>query len=347
MKITIYLLKNLLVHLILMKKILGIGNALVDIIIMLTSDTILNYFKLPKGSMQLVDAASAITIEKACNKLNKIMASGGSAANTIHGLAHLGVSTAFLGTIGNDEMGNFFHDDLKSAGIIPVLSRINTETGRAISLVSPDSERTFATFLGAASQIAEDQLKTNIFQEYDILYLEGYLVQQSVFMEAAIKKARAHNMLIVLDLASYNIVEAHIDFLKEIVEKYIDIIFANEEEAFAYTGKNNPIDALNQLAAVTQIAVVKTGEKGSMVQKDNNIYQIGVTRAKSIDTTGAGDLYAAGFLYGYIQGLSLQKCGTIGALLAANVIENLGAKIHSARWNEIKNEITRIVQQSE
>ena len=113
--------------------------------------------------MQLVDAASAITIEKACNKLNKIMASGGSAANTIHGLAHLGVSTAFLGTIGNDEMGNFFHDDLKSAGIIPVLSRINTETGRAISLVSPDSERTFATFLGAASQIVKIT-KNNIFQ---------------------------------------------------------------------------------------------------------------------------------------------------------------------------------------
>ncbi len=330
-----------------MKKVLGIGNALVDIIIMLTSDTILNYFKLPKGSMQLVDASTAITIEKACNKLNKIMASGGSAANTIHGLAHLGVSTAFMGTIGNDETGNFFYNDLKNAAIVPVLSKINVETGRAISLVSPDSERTFATFLGAASQISEDQIKDEIFQDYDILYLEGYLVQQKSLMETAIKMAHNHNMLIALDLASYNIVEANIDFLKEIIEKYIDIIFANEEEAIAYTGNKEPLDALHQLAAVTQIAVVKTGEKGSLVQKDKNIYQIGATKVKSIDTTGAGDLYASGFLYGYIKGLSLRKCGAIGALLAGNVIENLGAKIQSSRWETIRRKITEIENQLE
>lgn len=344
MKLTIYLWKKLIHHPFVMKKVLGIGNALVDIIIMLTSDTILNYFKLPKGSMQLVDAASAITIEKACNKLNKIMASGGSAANTIHGLAHLGVSTAFMGTIGNDDMGNFFYNDLKNAGIIPLLSKINTETGRAISLVSPDSERTFATFLGAASQITELQLKTEIFKDYDILYLEGYLVQQRTFFEAALKKARDHNMQTVLDLASYNVVEANIDFLKEIVGQYIDIIFANEDEASAFTGKKDPLEALHQLADVAKIAIVKTGEKGSFVQKDNNVHQIGVIKAKSIDTTGAGDLYAAGFLYGYIQGFSLEKCGAIGALLAGNVIENLGAKIQPSRWDEIQREITRIQQ---
>ncbi len=344
MKLTIYLWKKLIHHPFVMKKVLGIGNALVDIIIMLTSDTILNYFKLPKGSMQLVDAASAITIEKACNKLNKIMASGGSAANTIHGLAHLGVSTAFMGTIGNDDMGNFFYNDLKNAGIIPLLSKINTETGRAISLVSPDSERTFATFLGAASQITELQLKTEIFKNYDILYLEGYLVQQRTFFEAALKKARDHNMQTVLDLASYNVVEANIDFLKEIVGQYIDIIFANEDEASAFTGKKDPLEALHQLADVAKIAIVKTGEKGSFVQKDNNVHQIGVIKAKSIDTTGAGDLYAAGFLYGYIQGFSLEKCGAIGALLAGNVIENLGAKIQPSRWDEIQREITRIQQ---
>jgi sugar/nucleoside kinase (ribokinase family) len=330
-----------------MKRVLGIGNALVDMIIMLTSDAILNYFKLPKGSMQLVDATSAITIEKACSKLNKIMASGGSAANTIHGLSHLGVSTAFLGTIGNDDMGNFFYNDLKNAGILPLLSKINIDTGRAISLVSPDSERTFATFLGAASQISESQLKNEIFKEYDILYLEGYLVQQKPFIEAAIKKARDHNMLVVLDLASYNVVESNVDFLKEIVDQYIDIIFANEEEASAYTGKKDPLEALHQLASVTQIAIVKTGEKGSFVQKDNHVYQIGVIKARAIDTTGAGDLYAAGFLYGYIHGLSLQKCGAIGALLAGNVIENLGAKIQNSRWNEIQCEIKKIQQQSE
>jgi sugar/nucleoside kinase (ribokinase family) len=318
-----------------MKKVLGIGNALVDIIIKLNSDNILKDFYLPKGSMQLVDAATALNVEKACSSLNRSMASGGSAANTIHGLARLGIETGFIGTVGRDETGQFFHDDMIQAGIRPILSFSSTQTGRAISLVSPDSERTFATFLGAAVEISENNLVDDYFKDYNILHLEGYLAPLHILMESAMKKAKKLQIQVSLDLSSYNVVESNLDFLNHIIANYVDIVFANEEEARAFTGLEDPMDALHKIAQLSEIAVVKIGKKGSLVQHSKKVYTIGITPAKSIDTTGAGDLYAAGFLFGLIKGLPFEKCGNIGALLAANVIEELGAKISTNRWEKI------------
>jgi len=318
-----------------MEQVLGIGNALVDIIIKLNNDNLLRDFYLPKGSMQLVDAATATNIEKACADLNRSMASGGSAANAIHGLARLGVNTGFIGTVGRDEFGKFFYNDMFRAGINPVLSLSHTETGRAISLVSMDSERTFATFLGAAVEISEKDLQNISFNDYDILHVEGYLAPLQLLFETAMIKAKQMHMKVSLDLASYNVVESNLGFLQKIMAAYVDIVFANEEEAKAYTGSADPLDALHELARFADIAVVKTGRKGSLIQQGNNVYPIGITTAKSVDTTGAGDLYAAGFLFGLIKGYSLEKCGNIGALLAANVIEEPGAKINETRWETI------------
>jgi len=318
-----------------MEQVLGIGNALVDIIIKLNNDNLLRDFYLPKGSMQLVDAATATNIEKACADLNRSMASGGSAANAIHGLARLGVNTGFIGTVGRDEFGKFFYNDMFRAGINPVLSLSHTETGRAISLVSMDSERTFATFLGAAVEISEKDLQNISFNDYDILHVEGYLAPLQLLFETAMIKAKQMHMKVSLDLASYNVVESNLGFLQKIMAAYVDIVFANEEEAKAYTGNEDPLDALHELARFADIAVVKTGRKGSLIQQGNNVYPIGITPAKSVDTTGAGDLYAAGFLFGLIKGFSLEKCGSIGALLAANVIEEPGAKISETRWETI------------
>jgi len=319
-----------------MRKVLGIGNALVDIIIKLNSDGILENFYLPKGSMQLVDAATAINIENACNSLSRSMASGGSAANTIHGLSKLGITTGFIGAVGQDEMGRFFHDDMVQAGTKPFLSFSQTQTGRAISLVSPDSERTFATFLGAAVEISLNNLDDTCFKGHNMLHLEGYLAPLQSLMETAMIKAKQFGMQVSLDLASYNVVESNLDFLQKIVAKYVDIVFANEEEAKAFTGLANPVDALHELAKISKIAVVKIGKKGSLVQHGNEVHTVGITPAKSIDTTGAGDLYAAGFLFGLIKGLPLGKCGDVGALLAANVIEELGAKISDIRWEKVQ-----------
>jgi len=325
-----------------MLKILGVGNALVDIIIKLNNDTTLDRFGLPRGSMQLVDASTVLAIEKECADMQRSMASGGSAANTIYGLSRLGISTGFMGTVGQDDTGKFFHHDLVQSGITPYLSFSQTQTGRAISLVSPDSERTFATFLGAAVELSPDHLLDSYFQDFGLLHIEGYLAPLRALMETAMKKAQQYGLQISLDLASYNVVENCLDFLKEIISSYVDIVFANEAEAKALTGLPEPVDSLHEIARLCKIAVVKIGEKGSLIQRGNEVYSVGIKPANCLDTTGAGDLYAAGFLYGLSHEMPLESCGRIGALLAANVIEDLGAKISDSRWEKIKKAIEKI-----
>jgi sugar/nucleoside kinase (ribokinase family) len=325
-----------------MRKILGLGNALVDIIIKLDNDRILDRFALPKGSMQLVDAETALDIEKECAEMKRSMASGGSAANTIHGLSRLGISTGFIGTVGQDEVGRFFYKDMVQAGITPFLSSSQTQTGRAISLVSPDGERTFATFLGAAVELLAENLLDAYFNDFDLLHIEGYLAPFHTLTETTMKKARKKGMQVSLDLASYNVVETNLDFLKEMISTYADIVFANESEARVFTGLMNPVDSLHEIARICKVAVVKIGEKGSFIQRGNEVHSIGIIPAKCLDTTGAGDLYAAGFLYGMNHELPLEKCGHIGAILAANVIEELGAKISDSRWEKIKQAIEKI-----
>jgi sugar/nucleoside kinase (ribokinase family) len=318
-----------------MARVLGIGNALVDVLIRLENDDLLKELGLLKGSMQLVDRDFKNLVFSKTDHLSKVQASGGSAANTIHGLASLGVETAYIGKIGNDELGNFFMNDLKNNHIKPLLKHSTTETGVASTFITPDTERTFGTYLGAAVEVGPDDLEDSLFAGYNFLHIEGYLVFNTSLVEAILKLAKAKNMTISLDLASFNVVEANLDFLKKITGTYVDIVFANEEEAKAFTGKS-PEKALTEIADICNIAVVKTGKQGSMVKQGGEMYRIGAISAKVIDTTGAGDLYAAGFLYGLTKGLSLAQCGHIGALLAGKVIETIGAKIPSDVWNDIK-----------
>jgi sugar/nucleoside kinase (ribokinase family) len=264
-----------------------------------------------------------------------VKASGGSAANTIHGLAELDIKTGFIGKVGDDMLGKFFKEDLKRAGIEPILFYGRSGTGVAVTLISPDSERTFAVYLGAAMEQSPEDISSELFQAYEYFHIEGYLVQNHELIETALKIAKKKNIKISLDLASYNVVEENIEFLKLIIPDYVDIIFANEEEAKAFTGKG-PQEALAELAEITEIAVVKTGEKGSFIKRGEEFYMIGIIDVDSVDTTGAGDLYAAGFLYGLIRKLSLRESGDLGALLSGKVIENIGGKINRDIWDEIK-----------
>jgi len=321
-----------------MAKVLGIGNALVDALNKLKSDDLLKELGLPKGSMQLVDAETSANIQKKSEDLEKEMASGGSAANTIHGLANLGVETAFIGTVGNDDIGNFFINDLKKSGIKPLLNISSTPSGLANAMISPDGERTFGTFLGAAIELATKDLKPEQFAGNDLLHVEGYLVLNHDLLEGILKMAKDNGLEISLDLASYNVVEDNLEFLKEMVEQYVDIVFANEEEAKAFTGME-PEDALNELAKVTKVAVVKVGSKGSMIKTNNETTYIDVEPTEVVDTTGAGDLYAAGFLYGYVNNMSDDQSGKIGAMLASKVIADYGAKLNEDDWAEIKSKI--------
>ena len=307
-----------------MKKILGIGSALVDILTQVPNEQILEKLNLPKGSMTYVDAQTSIEIGKKLAHLGNQMASGGSAANTMSGLAQLGIEAGFLSKIGNDEIGGF----------LPLMLKSETPSGRVQALVTPDGERTFATCLGAAAEMCAADIKPELFEGWDIFYVEGYLVANPDMLKKAIGTAKAKGLKIAIDLASYNVVEESRDFLIDLINNYVDIVFANEQEAFALTGLE-PQEALRFIASKVQIAVVKVGAKGAFVQRGEEVVTVPPLKADVVDTTGAGDMWAAGFLAGLVKDEPLEKCGMMGAILAANIIEVMGAKMDAARWEKI------------
>jgi sugar/nucleoside kinase (ribokinase family) len=314
------------------KSILGIGNALIDVLINITDDTVLQKFKLPKGSMTLVDAVLSAEIKKEAKNHNNTIQTGGSAANTVHGIAKLGGKCGYIGKISDDEFGNFYLEDFKKDQINTHFFYSGTGTGHATGLISPDSERTFGTYLGAAMELTAEEMTPDIFKDYGIMHIEGYLVQNHALIEAAMKTAKENGLLVSIDMASFNIVEQNLDFLHQIIRKYVDIVFANEEEALALTGKN-PHEALPTIAGMCSIAIVKLGAQGSVIQTGNRVVKIEAIPAKSIDSTGAGDIYAAGFLYALANNFDLEVAGEIGSLLAGKVVEVMGAKIPAETWD--------------
>ena len=324
-----------------MKKVLGIGNALVDIMISVESDAILDMLGLPKGSMQLVNMERSNAIIEALKNYKWSRSAGGSVANMIHGLAKLDAPAGYIGSIGEDEMGGHFVKDMINAGVEPHMIHSSSETGRVVALVTPDSERTFATFLGSSGELSAEMISSFNFRNYDYLMIEGYLVQNHDLVIKTAQKGKENGLIVAIDLASYNVVEANLDFLRTTIKKYIDIVFANEEEARAFTGKE-PGEALKEIGTLCEIAVVKTGGKGSLIKRGKEIEKIGVIPVIPVDTTGAGDLYAAGFLYGLINDLPIRKCGELGALLAGNVIEFMGSKMSNDRWQKIRDDISSI-----
>lgn len=322
-------------------KIIGLGNALVDVLIRLKDEKILHDHSLPRGSMTLVDREMSGLLDAKTVGLEKTMASGGSAANTIHGLANLGIVTSYLGKIGQDDLGRFFKQDMLNAGIFPVLFQSSNDTGRVMAFISPDSERTMATYLGAAVELSEDDITEDIFTGYDYLYIEGYLISNTLLFLKAIRLAGEMGLKVVVDLASFNIVEQYKEiFLTEVLKK-VHIIFANEEEAKALTGLP-PEEAVNEIAKMCNIAVVKTGANGSLIRQGQELIHVPARKVQSIDTTGAGDSYAAGFLYGQTRSMGLEKSGQIGTLLASHVIRVIGPKLDNASWSKIREEIGKI-----
>ncbi len=325
-----------------MSSVLGLGNALVDILARITDDSMLDELKLPKGSMQLIDDKGVELIYNKAGHLITDKASGGSAANTINGLANLGIKAGFIGKIGSDKMGDFFKSDLESSNIEPFLLKGKNSSGTSTVLISPDSERTLATFLGAAIELTATDLKKEMFEGYTYFHVEGYLVQNYELVETALKMAKEAGLTTSLDLASYNVVEDNLEFLKKITKEYVDIIFANEEEAKAFTGMEE-YDALEEISKYADISIVKLGKKGSLVKYKGNVVNVGVIPADSIDTTGAGDLYAAGFLYGMVNNLSPKQCAEIGSVTSGNVIEVIGPKMNDDRWDKIRSNVAAIM----
>ena len=205
------------------KSIIGIGNALMDIVVKLPNDDILQKNNLPKGGMILVNSATSNDINAQTSNFERNLVPGGSAANTIDGLANLGVETAFVGKVGNDQLGEKYAQGLSTIGVNPQLFKSETQTGVAMALVSTDSERTFATYLGAAVELTADDITIDLFRDFDYAYIEGYLVQNHDLVRKVAEMARKAGLTTALDLASFNVVEENLDFLKEIIKEHVDI----------------------------------------------------------------------------------------------------------------------------
>lgn len=319
-------------------KVLGMGNALVDVLALIENDSLLTQLELPKGSMQLIDAAKKEALHKAMEDKEKFLASGGSASNTITGIAKLGVNTGFIGRVGKDFFGNYYKEDLEKYNVKSLLRICNEDSGVATTFVSKDGQRTFGTYLGAAAGLTAEDLKTEDFVGYNYFYIEGYLVQNLDLIRKAVALAHENGAKVVLDMASYNVVEASKDFLLEIIPQYVDILFANEEEAKALCNAE-PEKALDVIADMVEIAIVKIGEKGSWIKRSEEKVFVPALKVDCMDTTGAGDLYASGFLYGLINSKSLKESGEIGTLLAGNVIQVMGPKMNDDKWNELISSI--------
>ena len=318
-----------------MKKILGMGNALVDILTQIPDDSILEQLHLPKGTMHHVDAETSLKIGEFLKQYGSEMAAGGSTANTMSGAAKLGITTGYIGKVGRDERGRFFEKAMTETHVKPFMLTTDTPTGCAEAIISKDGERTFATYLGAALELCADDIKPELFDSWDIFYVEGYLISNRELLNKALPMAKAKGMKIALDMASFNVVRENQEYMQQIAKDYLDILFANQDEAREFSGKEQPKEALQFMASLCDIAVVKVGAEGSFVQQGDQVVRINPIPAKVIDTTGAGDLWASGFMAGLVQGKSLEQCGLMGATLAANIIEVIGAKMDEKRWQKI------------
>ena len=319
-------------------RVLGIGNALVDALVQVQDEALLTEMNLPKGSMQLIDTAG---YEAVCRRLSQMevkRATGGSAANTVLALAHLGAAPGIIGRVSEDDNGHFFADNCKKNGIETYLLPSELPTGVASTFITPDGQRTFATFLGAAATLHADDLRPEWLEGYAYLYIEGYLVQDHDLICRAVEMAHAAGLKVCLDLASYNIVEAEHEFFSYLLD-HTDIVFANEEEALAFTGKA-PREALDELAQRCEVAVVKTGKKGAMARCGAEFAEAPAeTVAQVLDTTAAGDFFAAGFLYRHAQGAPLAACLESGGALAGAVIQVVGTQLADQTWAALRERL--------
>lgn len=301
------------------------------------NDEILDRLHLNKGGMDMIDAQRKREILEVISEMPQTLATGGSTSNTIHGLARLGATAGYIGKVGNDEMGRLFRQECERFGVIPHLIESDEDTGVAITFISPNAERTFATYLGAAATMQPKQVDENIFDNYDLIHIEGYLIFNHDLILDVCQKAKAHGLQISMDMASYNLIESNLDFVKMLLRDYVDIIFANEEEAKAFTGVEQ-IEALHKLSEDCAIAIVKVGKDGSYIKMNDEVTAIAPVDAQRIDTTGAGDIYASGFLYGLVNDYSALKAGNLASYLSSRLIEYVGAKLPDEEWLKIKKE---------
>jgi sugar/nucleoside kinase (ribokinase family) len=309
--------------------VVGIGNAIVDVLAR-TDDALVRREALAKGTMALVDAGRAEAIYAAMPA--GIEKSGGSAANTIAGIASLGGKGAFIGKVRDDELGAVFVHDLKSLGV-----RFETKaatsgppTARCLILVTPDAQRTMCTFLGACVDLGPEDVDAALVGSASVTYLEGYLFDPPRAMEAfrrAAAVAHQAGRKVALSLSDPFCVDRHRAEFRELVDRHIDVLFANEHEICSLYETEHFELAAEAVRGHCDVAVLTRSERGSdIVTKKELLHVAPWAAARVVDTTGAGDLYASGFLYGLTHGRDLATCGKLGSLCAAEIISHVGAR---------------------
>ncbi len=317
----------------------AIGNAIVDVIAQ-ADDALLVSHNLPKGAMNLIDADMA-------EKLYSIMgpgkeASGGSAGNTIAGIAMLGGKTAYIGKVADDQLGKIFTHDIRAAGVTydtrPLVGGL--PTARSLIFVTPDAQRTMQTFLGACTQLGPEDVNLDHVSASKVIYMEGYLWDlpraKQAMLDAAMK-AKENGVKVSLTLSDAFCVARFRDEFLDLAEKYVDILFANESEILSLYQTEDFDEALQRVRTHCEIAALTRSEKGSVVINGNEVHVIDAVKGvKVVDTTGAGDAYAAGFLYAYTQGIDLKTAGKLGGAMAAQVISQYGPRSEKAEVVKLK-----------
>jgi sugar/nucleoside kinase (ribokinase family) len=324
-------------------KIIGIGNALLDVLLRLDSDDVLSGLGVKKGAMDLVDEPAMRAIQQAQAGLPRSEFPGGSAGNTMRAMAKLGAEAGFIGKTGADEAGRIYEARTGETGVKPFFVRAEGASGRSTVLISPDGERTMATFLGLAATLSDDEIPDALLQRYDCLYAEGYLIANPNLFLPLLKRAKRMGLKIALDLSNFNIVNGFRDVLKETIPACVDILFSNESEAEAYTGLGAR-EALDVLSKDVETAVVTMGKDGALAASGGKVVHEKALNRHVVDTTGAGDHFAAGFLYGYSTGATTEQSARLGSLLSANVIDVVGARIPEERWEQIKLKVNGILR---
>lgn len=319
------------------KLVVGIGSALVDILARADASCVERCGAV-MGGMMLVDSHNHIENALATLPSDRHIVPGGSACNTVMGIGRLGGRSRFVGKLGNDELGRIFRESLIKNNIEPALFDSDLPTGRVLSIVTPDAQRSMLTFLGASAQTHPNELKNGCLKGAAIVHVEGYLVFNRALIETALAAAKAAGAMVSLDLASHNVVAQHRDLLEGLIRDFVDVVIANEDEAFAYTGFKNEEKALEKLVANNKIGVVKSGPLGSIIGSDGSVYRIrAFGDGTAVDTTGAGDLWASGFLYGLAHGLTIEQSGILGSACGYEVCQVMGAAIPEQGWERIQN----------
>lgn len=309
--------------------VVGIGSAIVDILAMV-DNAFLDKNTLTKGSMQLVDEARSKALYEQLGQTTEC--SGGSVANTLAGIASLGGAPAFIGKVAKDQLGTIFSHDMRSVGVhfasAPTASGPSTAT--CMVCVTPDAQRTMATFLGACTQLTETDIDEEIISASQVLYIEGYQWDMDD-AKAAIRKAVAltkkHGRKVALTLSDAFCVHRFREEFLALAKNDVDILFANESEILALTQKEHFDDAVKAVQGICEVILITRSEKGSVVVSADKVENVATSAiAKLVDTTGAGDLFAAGFLYGYTRNWSHAKSAGLGNSCAGNIIQQLGAR---------------------